>query len=483
MTMRTIAVVGGGVGGLTASIRLATAGHEVTVYERNDVVGGKLARFERDGYAFDLGPSLLTLPHVFDEVFRLAGTSLDAELDLVRLDPQFRYHWRDGSTLVVRDDNDATAAEFEAFAGAGDAWRRFDERGKTIWDVSERTFFAGPMTNPLAMVKRMESLKDLTAIDGLRTLDDAARSAFTDRHLRQWARRYATYSGSSPFKAPATLTCVPHIEAAHGCWYPLGGLDALRAALQRVAEGAGVQIRTSTAVAEVQSDTTKVNGLRLANGEHVSADLIVANVDALHLYEDLLDDEGEARKVRRTERSTSGFVLCLGVTGTTEGIGHHNVWFSDESTHEFLQLDAGQLADDPTIYGCVSSVTDPSQAPTGNENWYLLVNTPPGVEINAPLYRDLVLERLAAHGVDLRERMQFCARMTPADIEDLSGSAGGAIYGTSSNGKRAAFTRPANRGAREGLYLVGGSSHPGGGLPLVATSAKIVAEMIADDLS
>ena len=483
MTTRTIAVVGGGVGGLTAAIRLATAGHEVTIYERNDVVGGKLASFERNGYSFDLGPSLLTLPHVFDEVFQLAGTSLAAEVDLVRLDPQFRYHWRDGSKLIVHDDNDATAAEFEAFAGAGQAWRDYDERGKTIWEVSERTFFAGPMTNPLVLAKRMGSPKDLTAIDGLRTLDAAARATFADRHLRQWARRYATYSGSSPFKAPATLTCVPHIEAAHGCWYPMGGLAALCAALQRVAEGTGVEIRTSTAVADVQSDGTKVNGLRLQNGERVAADVVVANVDALHLYEELLDDEGEAKKVRRAPRSTSGFVLCLGVTGTTEGIGHHNVWFSDQSTQEFLQLDAGELADDPTIYGCVSSVTDPSQAPAGNENWYLLVNTPPGVEINTPQYRDLVLERLAAHGVDLRERMQFCARMTPADIEELFGSAGGAIYGTSSNGKRAAFNRPANRGAREGLYLVGGSSHPGGGLPLVATSAKIVAEMIDDDLS
>ena len=483
MTTQTIAIVGGGVGGLTAAIRLATAGHDVAIYERNDVVGGKLARFERDGYSFDLGPSLLTLPRVFDEVFQLAGTSLANELDLVRLDPQFRYHWRDGSKLVVHDDNDATAAEFEAFAGAGDAWRKFDERGKKIWDVSERTFFAGPMTNPLAMAKRMESLQDLTAIDGLRTLDGAARAAFPDRHLRQWARRYATYSGSSPFKAPATLTCVPHIEAAHGCWYPMGGLDALRAALARVAEGVGVHIRTSTEVTEVQADASSVTGLRLTGGERVAADVIIANVDALHLYEDLLDDEGEAKKVRRAPRSTSGFVLCLGVTGTTEGIGHHNVWFSDQSTQEFLQLDAGQLADDPTIYGCVSSVTDPSQAPAGNENWYLLVNTPPGAEINAPQYRDLVLERLAAHGVDLRDRMQFCARMTPADIEDLSGSSGGAIYGTSSNGKRAAFNRPSNRGARQGLYLVGGSSHPGGGLPLVATSASIVAQMIADDLS
>ena len=174
--------------------------------------------------------------------------------------------------------------------------------------------------------------------------------------------------------------------------------------------------------------------------------------------------------------------MCVGVTGRTEGIGHHNVWFSDDYAQEFRRLDAGELADDPTIYGCISSVTDPSQAPAGDENWFLLVNTPPGIDVDTGQYRDLVLDRLASHGVDLRDRMRFCAMMTPHDIEQRYRSPGGAIYGTSSNGKRAAFVRPANRGARPGLYLVGGSSHPGGGLPLVTTSARIVTEMITEDL-
>ena len=144
---------------------------------------------------------------------------------------------------------------------------------------------------------------------------------------------------------------------------------------------------------------------------------------------------------------------------------HHNVWFSGDSFQEFREIDAGHLASDPTIYGCVSSRTDPSQAPDGDENWYLLVNTPPGVEIDADEYRDLVLDRLALHGVDLRRRMRFCAHMTPADIEHNYRAPGGAIYGTSSNGRMAAFLRPRNRGTKAGLYLVGGSSHPGGGLP------------------
>jgi phytoene desaturase len=478
-----VIVVGGGVGGLASAIRLRAAGHPVTIFERNDVVGGKLATFERDGYVFDLGPSLITLPGLLDDVVRTAGSSLDDELDMVRLDPQFRYRWRDGSVLSVPDDVDATADAFEAFAtGAGEQWRAFDAKGRRIWDVAERTFFAGPMSNPVSLVKRMRSPLDLPAIDPLRTLHGSATRFFDDERLLQWAGRYATYSGSSPYAAPATLACIPHIESRFGCWYPMGGLGALRATLERVARGIGVEIVTGTDVSRVTANR-RVSGIGLADGTHVPAEVVVVNTDAEHLYADLLPDRRALARVRRAERSTSGFVLCLGVRGLTPGIDHHNVWFSDDYRREYDALGAGQAADDPTIYACVSSVTDPSQAPDGCENWFILVNVPSGAEIDADTYGAVVLSRLASHGVDLRDRIEFTYTMTPADIAQRYRSPGGAIYGTSSNGRRAAFVRPANRGARDGLYLVGGSSHPGGGLPLVTTSAKIVTDMIATDIS
>ncbi len=484
---RRVVVVGGGVGGLACAIRLRAAGHDVALFERNDVVGGKLTSLERDGFTFDLGPSLLTLPHLFDELFQLAGTSLDEELDLQRLDPQFNYHWRDGSSLVVHDDRDRTAAAFDEFApGAGAQWLRFDTKGARIWEVSQRTFFAGPMSNPLALARRMRSPRDLFTIDPLRSLHRAADACFDDHRLVQWAGRYATYSGSSPYEAPATLTCIPHIEAEYGCWYPTGGLGALRDALARVAGQIGVRINTNREVREILVSGDRVIGVLITRRSddslrEIEADVVVANVDAEHLYRDLVPDDIALRNVERAERSTSGFVVCAGVRGTTPGIGHHNIWFSDGYEREFGQLVTGQLADDPTIYGCVSSVTDPSQAPPGHENWYLLVNAPAGVSVDGDAYATLVLDRLAAAGVDLRERLLFLETMTPANIAERFRSPGGAIYGTSSNGRRAAFLRPGNRGARTGLYLVGGSSHPGGGLPLVTTSARIVADMVDQD--
>ena len=476
-------VVGGGIGGLAAAIRLGAAGHRVTVLERNDVVGGKVATFERDGYTFDVGPSLVTLPRVIDEVFRTAGTTLADELDLVRLDPQFAYHWRDGSVLTVPDGGDATAAAFDDFApGAGDQWRRFDERGRRIWEVATRTFLAGPMSSPWSLMRRMRSPLDLSAIDPMRSLHRAASSCFDDPRLIQWAGRYATYSGSSPFAAPATLACIPYIEANEGCWYPMGGLDALRSAFERVTVRAGVDIRTNAEVVSIEA-TDRVTGVTLADGTRIAADVVVANTDADHLYADLLLDDAALARVRRAKRSTSGFVLCVGIRGITPRIEHHNVWFSADDRREFDQLAAGELPEDPTIYGCVSAVTDQSQAPDGCENWFLLINTPAGAEIDAEAHGDLVLDRLAQRGVDLRPRIDVRHTMTPTDIAEQYRAPGGAIYGSSSNGKRAAFLRPANRGARDGLYLVGGSSHPGGGLPLVMTSARIVSEMIAQDLA
>lgn len=475
-------VVGAGVGGLAVAIRLAAAGHRVVVLERRDEVGGKVASTAWNGYRFDLGPSLLTLPLVFDELFRVAGTSLADELALVRLDPQFRYRWPDGAELTVPDDRGAAVDAFGMFSpGAGEAWRRWDERGRRIWDVSERTFLAGPMAGPWPLIRRMRSPLDLAAIDPLRTLHGRAVRCFGDPHLVQWAGRYATYSGSSPFRAPATLACISHIESRFGCWYPIGGLDALRDALSRVAVGVGVDLRPGCEVARIVASEDAVSGIELVDGARLDAAVVVADVDAEHLYGDLLDDGTERRRLRHVARSTSGFVVAAAVRGLTPGLRHHNVWFSSDDRAEFEALAAGNMADDPTVYGCISAVTDPSQAPEGCENWFLLVNTPAGVELDPDAERSRVVDVLASRGVELRGRMEWSATITPADMAARYRAPGGSIYGSSSDGRRAAFVRPNNRARRRGLYLVGGSSHPGGGLPLVTIGARIVADLVEQD--
>ncbi len=470
-----VAVIGAGVGGMAVAIRLAAAGRHVVVLERNEVTGGKLAVRRHAGATFDVGPSLVTMPHLFDELLQMAGTSLAAEVEMVRLDPQFHYHWRDGSSLVVPAGD--VAGAFEGFTrGAGAAWERFDGRGRSIWEVTERTFLAGPMSRPGELLSRMASPRDVLAIDPVRTLRGRAGRTFDDPRLVQWAGRYATYSGSSPYRAPATLVCIPHVEHRYGCWYPMGGLDRLRQALDQAARAIGVDIRTGTEVVRVAANGDAVTGVSTGNGATLSAPVVVANADAEHLYGDLLPDDRALRRVRRAPRSMSGLVVLALVRGHTAGVGHHNVWFGTDDRAEFAALGAGRMADDPTIYACVSAVTDASQAAPGTENWFLLVNAPPGIRLDANRERDRVLGVLAARGVDLR--VEWSDVLTPLQLAGRTGSPGGAIYGTSSDGRRAAFLRPRNRGARQGLYLVGGSSHPGGGLPLVLTSARIVAAMV-----
>ena len=480
--MRAI-VIGAGVGGLCSAIRLGAAGHDVVVLERNPVVGGKLATLEEVGYTFDLGPTLLTLPATFDEVFGLAGSSLAAEVDLIRLDPQFRYRWPNGSVLDIPDDAARTPSMIEEFsAGEGEHWARFQRHTERIWEVSERTFLAGPMSSPMKMLGRMRAPSDIRRIDGTRPLSKLAEATFDDPRLHQLVNRYATYSGSSPYLAPATLSCIPHIEQTFGCWHVRGGLGRLRDALERVAGRMGVEIRRSADVAWIRVGVQRgaVEGVDLADGGFEPADLVIANVDAAHLYTDLLPDPKHAKRLDDLGRSMSAFLICAGIRGRSEGVAHHNVFFSLHDEQEFRYLSAGQLPVDPTVYACVSSVSDPGMAPAGGENWVMLVNTPNSIGLDRKVMTAAVLNRLAERGFDLRDRIEFTRTLVPADFDARYRAHGGAIYGSSSNGKLAAFARPSNIGPVDGLYLVGGSTHPGGGLPMVATSARIVSDLIAD---
>jgi phytoene dehydrogenase-like protein len=259
-------------------------------------------------------------------------------------------------------------------------------------------------------------------------------------------------------------------------------MGALRDALVRAAGQTGVELVTGCEIERIEADSDRVRAVHAVDGSRHRADVVVADVDAEHLYRDLCPDARALSRSRRAGRSLSGFALLAGVRGATPGVAHHTVWFPADQAREYRQLvDEGTLADEPTIYACVPSVTDPSHAPPGDESWFLLVNAPAGATVDAVAYQSRLLDLLAGRGTDLRDRLCCTETITPADLAERFRDPGGAIYGTSSNGRRAAFLRPGNRGPRRGLYLVGGSSHPGGGLPLVTISGRIVADLVRQD--
>ncbi|WP_329792407.1 phytoene desaturase family protein [Lentzea sp. DG1S-22] len=487
--MARVAVIGAGMGGLAAAARLATSGHEVTVFEQAASHGGKLGTVRRDGFTFDTGPSLLTLPHVYRDLFAATGAPLDDVVEIVPVEPTCRYRFPDGSELdMPHAEEDVEAALSDAIGPeAARQWRAVLADADRLWDLVGEPVLQNPLGGVRDLVRRSASVRDLMAIAPWRTMRGVGERRLTDPRLRMLLDRYATYSGSDPRRTPALMTVVPFIEQRFGGWYVRGGLRRLGDALfDRCAE-LGVRFRFGAAVTAVESGSGGVTGVRLRDGERHAADVVVSDVDAEHLYGELLTDRRSRRPrrtLRKTQPSLSGFVLLLALRGRTPDPAHHRVLFPADYDDEFDSIFGRhpRPVPDPTVYVCAPD--DPAIAPPGDEAWFVLVNAPRQGDVDwtapglADSYADRVLAVMADRGLDVRDRVRWREIRTPADWARDTGSVGGSIYGSSSNGPRAALLRPANRSPVPGLFLVGGSAHPGGGLPLVAMSAGIVAGLV-----
>jgi phytoene desaturase len=486
-----VIVVGAGMGGLAVAARLARLGHQVVACEQAATYGGKAGSYSRDGFTFDTGPSLLTLPAAYRDLFLKTGKRqpLEAAVELVPVDPAFRYRFPDGTELTVPNASRARVLkELSATLGdeAAEDWERLLTRAGDMWSLVRRPFVESPLDGGWrALLPLAHRARDVRTVAPWQTMRGLGHRLLREPRLRVLLDRYATYVGSDPRRAPAALAVIPYVEQTFGVWYVRGGMRRLADAVYERCLLRGVTFRFDSDVTEILTDGNRVSGVRLHTGERLAGDIVVSDADALHLYRDLIRVPRERRRVSRAARSLSGFALLLALRGRTPGLAHHTVLFPDDYDAE---LDAvfgphPQPVPDPTVY--VAAPDDPAlRRDERHESWFVLVNAPPQgrVDWTAPGLADAYAERLlavlAARGLDVRARLLWREVRTPADLERDTRSPGGAIYGSASHGVRAAFLRPANRSPVPGLYLVGGSAHPGGGLPLVAMSAALVAKMI-----
>ncbi len=472
-----VAVIGAGVGGLTCAALLAHAGRRVTVFEKNERVGGKLNWLEADGYTWDMGPSLLTMPHVFEQLWQKLGRRLQDDLTLLPLPVTCRYRWTDGTVI----DEDAAFWQRPEVA-------RFIDYARGLYDLSADAFLHHPLEEWWRQVtwSNLPKLRHLPKIASFETMDRVVRRFFGhDPYLVQLFDRFATYNGSSPYQTPAAFNIIAYVEAKFGGWYVKGGLYEIARALERICREEGVEFRFDHRVAGIER-TAPYWQLRHAGGGEKTFGTVVCNQDVLSFER---DTPAMRKAIGTRDLAISGFILYLGVGRQYPQLSHHNIFFSDDYPAEFRQLfDEQRPASEPTIYVAVHSKADVGRAPDGCENWFVLVNAPAlsekggvGWQEIAETYGDQIIHRLETRfGFEgLRAAIRVRRHFTPADFQTRYLAHGGSLYGFASHGVRAAFQRPKLQPpGRPNFYFVGGSTHPGGGLPLVCLSGRMVADKI-----
>ena len=494
-----IAVIGAGIGGMATAARLAKVGFEVTVFEASPRHGGKCRTEWIGNFAFDTGPSLLTIPAVYRDFFQRTGEVMGRVLEFEPVDPSFDYRFADGKSIkFVNLSRKKTLAAITDAIGDESAkeWDRMMLRAEAMWDVSREPFIESELKSPLSLLKRPSLLRDFRIIDPWKTLRNIKLES---PYLRKILDRYATYSGSDPRVAPAVLSTIAFIEEAFGAWHIKGGIGKLSDAIYKRALDLGVTFEFNSKVKEITHDGKKVTGLEIENGAKYQFSKVIANADAGTVYNQLIP--GDVKKIRKTrknigksELSLAGFSLLIGLRpdAGAKKLEHHTILFPENYDSEFESIfDFKKPVPKPTIYICAPRDETMVKSP-GYEAWSVLVNAPRHDQssINGfdwsdanfvNQYAQEIISQIESAGISVRERLEVLEIRTPLDLQNDVLAPGGSIYGTSSNGVRSAFLRAKNRSPLEGLFLVGGSAHPGGGLPLVGLSAEIVTLAVLEE--
>jgi phytoene desaturase len=485
--MKIALVVGSGIAGLAIALRLRAKGYDVKVFDRNPYTGGKLAELRLGSYRFDAGPSLFTLPEQVDELFSLFGENPREHFNYMQLPCVCNYFWDDGQAF-------SASAQPETFVN--EAAHVFGVKPEIIKKYLNHSRFVYETTAPVFLERSLHQLRNFLNYETLRgiwrmpklgifgVLHQNNKIRLGNERLTQLFDRYATYNGSDPYRAPAVLQSIPHLEYHTGAFMPSGGMRAIINSLTKLAQRHGVEFMLSTSVERIITENGRATGI-IAGGKSYNAQIIVCNSDVFSAYRMLLPEQKAPERILGQERSSSALIFYWGIKKRFEALDVHNIFFSKDYKKEFAQIFEGKdISDDPTVYVHITSSVEKDDAPEGCSNWFVMINVPGNTGQNWAELRSkaraAIIQKLdRCLGANLTELIEEEDYLDPPRIEKRTGSHQGSLYGAASNSMFSAFLRHPNfSGPIKNLWFCGGSVHPGGGIPLCLKSAKIAAQMI-----
>lgn len=482
-----VGIIGSGVGGLATAVRLACAGHNVEVFEKNQAYGGKLSYFEKDGYTFDRGPSIFTLPHLIKDIYDLCGRNFEKEFEFVQMDKSCSYFFNDGCQLDFYLDHEKLRNEIATkLEVSPEAYMNFLKSAQTKFEVTEPIFLRKSLhkANTYWSKESWEALKHIHKLDLIPSLNKIASKRLNHKKLVQIANRFATYNGSNPFQTSGIMALIAHIEQNLGVYFPKGGMRQISDSLYQLAIDKGVKFHFHTKIDHIETDRNMVKGIR-AQENFFPFDIVVSNADIVPTTQYLSKNNTPDKKISNQERSSSAIIFYWGINKEFDNLGLHNILFSKNYKNEFdATFRRKEVSDDPTVYIHISSKVAKKDAPKGSENWFVMINTPPVDQQNwekeIDKTRQNCIKKINDYlSTDIQQYIESETYWDPVQIEQMTNSYKGSIYGTSSNARLASFFRHANFHKKYGnLFFAGGSVHPGGGIPLCLYSAKITSELV-----
>ncbi|MEL7123319.1 MAG: 1-hydroxycarotenoid 3,4-desaturase CrtD [Bacteroidota bacterium] len=481
-----VGIIGCGIAGLASSIRMAAKGHQVTVFEANDYPGGKLSQFEINGYRFDAGPSLFTMPQYVEDLFKLAGEDPNDHFEYIKLPNVCNYFWEDGTQVNAFADAKAFGKEInQKLNTPTDSLEHILENAKLKYDLTGHIFLEKSLHKTSTWWNKDvgKALLKLHKLNLFSNMNQVHSKYFKEPKVVQLFNRFATYNGSNPYKAPGLLSMIPYFEHKIGAYFPKEGMYSITESLYHLAQRLGVTFKFNQKVDEIVVEKKSAQAIKIGDELH-SFDTIISNMDVFFTYKQLLKNQKQPRLILKQQKSTSALIFYWGIKKQFPELDLHNILFSNNYKEEFSLLEKGQISNDPTVYINISQKYAEGDAPEGCENWFTMINVPFDSGQNwdqliVEARKNIINKVNRILDVDLETLIETEVLMDPRTIQRKTSSHLGALYGTSSNNRMAAFLRHANFSKRiKNLYFCGGSVHPGGGIPLCLMSAKIIDDII-----